>query len=518
MTDGLEDEIERVRRLAADVWLAMTPEQADQIQGVLSRLDRQQILSDPILLNASIMSRHLTTRAGSEREEYGLVASSAGVSEYCAKAVQTTSSIDDLIGYGRILIVGVRAAGDLARAEEIGAFVERRVAALRNGAEVGPGIWIRPGQLALHRGITQTLMGEFATAMTSYRRAWTKRGEPPRLHFAGAEAAGNSAMLAAVEGHFEVAETWLGRLGQYQDREGWASHMTYLGEYIARGILAADALDLPAARRAAELAGPATQPVELWPFLAVQETAVELVLGNPQRAYAALRAAAFTHDHDVSHSAICGGILLRALLDCLVALGEGNRVLAAAEESGLVRALVPMARVHLLSGHPEEALRLADSAARRGDLARAGPARTAPPEGGGPAEMRGRGPGGRGVRLLQPARRPLLRGDAGTGPLAGVRPVVRTVRSGAPGARGSDEPERADPDGGGAPHPDGASGAAGADHRADPGEGGRDHLHLGEHHQDPRPFDLPQAGGRQPRRGDREGPRAGPAEVAHSTR
>lgn len=368
MTDGLEDEIERVRRLAADVWLAMTPQQADQIQGVLSRLDRQQILSDPILLNASIMSRHLTTRAGSEREEYGLVASSAGVSEYCAKAVQTTSSIDDLIGYGRILIVGVRAAGDLARAEEIGAFVERRVAALRNGAEVGPGIWIRPGQLALHRGITQTLMGEFATAMTSYRRAWTKRGEPPRLHFAGAEAAGNSAMLAAVEGHFEVAETWLGRLGQYQDREGWASHMTYLGEYIARGILAADALDLPAARRAAELAGPATQPVELWPFLAVQETAVELVLGNPQRAYAALRAAAFTHDHDVSHSAICGGILLRALLDCLVALGEGNRVLAAAEESGLVRALVPMARVHLLSGHPEEALRLADSAARRGDL------------------------------------------------------------------------------------------------------------------------------------------------------
>lgn len=31
VTDGLEDEIERVRRLAADVWLAMTPEQADQI-------------------------------------------------------------------------------------------------------------------------------------------------------------------------------------------------------------------------------------------------------------------------------------------------------------------------------------------------------------------------------------------------------------------------------------------------------------------------------------------------------
>lgn len=365
------DELDRIRELMTRVWFGLTPDQAKDVYNVLSKADDEVILADPSLLYAYLGSRVLALRAGTERDQHGpIMASSAAVGMYL-KGMESAQSLDDIVGYGSILIVGTRVRGDLEEAERLGEAVNDRIHRLVTGEGNRPAQCrsSRPGQIAMQRGLTQTLMGDFGKAMGSYSLAWSRRGEPPFRHFAGANAAANAAMLAAVEGHYDLAETWLARVAQYEDRDTWSSYLTYLGEYIARGLLAADALDLTAGEVAARAAGEATQAVELWPFVAVSSCAVELAFGDPFRAYEKLRAAAFAHDHDLSRGTAVDGLVLRAYLDCLIAMGEGNRVLQLVEKAGEPpRTLLPMARVHLLSGQNEAAAQVLVQGARRDDV------------------------------------------------------------------------------------------------------------------------------------------------------
>lgn len=366
-TAGLESIAALIRR----AWFGLTPHEAVAVHDVLLRATDAEILADPFLIYGRIIGHYLAVRADLGGDQHGPLMASAGLVEYCLNAVTTSHDIDEVIGYGTILIVGTRIRGDLAEADRLGELVQRRVREVQDRAARLPDQdeVLRPGQLEMQRGLTLTLMGELGAAMRCYDQAWSSRGESPYRHFAGANAAANAAMLAAFEGHYELAETWLARVGGYRDRVLWSSHLTYLGEYLARALLAADSLDLEAASAACRDAGDGSQAVELWPFVAAAGCAVDLAFSDSFRAYERLRSAAFAHGHELAHSTAAGGLLQRAYLDCLIAMGDGARVLhLVGQEEPPPRTLVPIVRVHLLSGSNEVAARVAIRAVRRDDI------------------------------------------------------------------------------------------------------------------------------------------------------
>lgn len=365
-----EAEARRIVDLVTKVWYALTPEQAEQIHTTLRGANPQHIISDPWLFNALLLSEHLTERAGAEPDQRGLVETSADMSGYAAAVLRNATSSDEVVAIGSALVIGYRIQGDLDGAEQIGESVEQRLEELgRQGRGLTTRPATRPGQLSMQRGLTATLRGDFARAMTLYSTAYSQMGEPPYRHFAGANAAANAAMLSVLEGHIDLAGQWLERTAAFTDRSGWSGYLVYLGEYVARALLAVDRLDRPAAETALELAGPASVQAELWPFAAVAHCAAELAFGEPYRAHEQLRAAAFAHNHRLSDSTYCGHILLRAYLNTLVAQGDCVTVIRLAEAAGNpTRTLLPVARAHLRSGRYDDASRLALKGIRIDDL------------------------------------------------------------------------------------------------------------------------------------------------------
>lgn len=365
-----EAEARRIVDLVTKVWYALTPEQAEQIHTTLRGANPQHIISDPWLFNALLLSEHLTERAGAEPDQRGLVETSADMSGYAAAVLRNATSSDEVVAIGSALVIGYRIQGDLDGAEQIGESVEQRLEELgRQGRGLTTRPATRPGQLSMQRGLTATLRGDFARAMTLYSTAYSQMGEPPYRHFAGANAAANAAMLSVLEGHIDLAGQWLERTAAFTDRSGWSGYLVYLGEYVARALLAVDRLDRPAAETALELAGPASVQAELWPFVAVAHCAAELAFGDPYRAHEQLRAAAFAHNHQLRDSSICGHILLRAYLDVLVAEGEYRTAMQVAEEAGeTARIFVPVAHAYLRTGRHGDAARLAAQGIRRDDL------------------------------------------------------------------------------------------------------------------------------------------------------
>lgn len=176
-------------------------------------------------------------------------------------------------------------------------------------------------------------------------------------------------MLAALEGHHDLALSWLRDAESLGEVQGWVQHLTMLGAHAARALLAIDSLDEQETRRQLDLLGPSTERVELWPFVAAIEAAAELAFGDPHVGYTRFRTTGFAHGRDLTVDTSVNHLTFRAFLDLLVGMGEGGMVLRLAKEAGApLRSHLPVARTYLLSGQPQDAVRNAAAAVHHGGL------------------------------------------------------------------------------------------------------------------------------------------------------
>lgn len=224
----------------------------------------------------------------------------------------------------------------------------------------------RPGQIALQRGLTELLVGRTGAAMELFAQAYRAGGDPPFRHFSGVNAAANAAMLAAIDGHDTVAQTWLERVGAPERIPAWCRDLIRLGATVASTVLATDVLDLTTAEEQAALLENAGSRFELWPFQLYALTQVDLAAGRPVSAYTRLKQAGFERNLTIATEPIADHVVFRAYLDTLVAGGEGGLVLRLAEQLGTpLRSLVPIAQTWLLTGDNLGAARVAARAMRR---------------------------------------------------------------------------------------------------------------------------------------------------------
>lgn len=366
-TPGLAD----AQRLIDEKWFGLEDEDLAIIAAALASVDPEELRDHPTLLVAFLFSMKIDMMAEPDPQLRKLVAQFAQVVPHTMQTLQTSSDTEKLYAAATSLIIGLRMREEHERAARIGEIAQQRIDAVsaRNTSTLQSGDTQRPGNLEVQRGLTATLLGDFSGAIGFYRRAVRESGPAPYRHFAGVNAAANSAMLAAIEGHHNLTLGWLEQTESLGEVKGFARHLTLLGAGVAKTLLAVDALDGGAAKEQLELIGPATSDVELWPFILAADIASELAFGDPHVAYGRFRSAGFTHGRDLTTDTSIDHLILRVFLDLLIGIGEGGMALRYAQEAGSpVRTQLPIARTHLLAGQPAEAARFASVAIHNGAL------------------------------------------------------------------------------------------------------------------------------------------------------
>jgi LuxR family maltose regulon positive regulatory protein len=289
------------------------------------------------------------------------------------KRLSTFTQPGDLTAAGVAAVVSERMRGEYGKAERIGAWTDAQLT-LERAEPTPPWTSARPtaqlGWLSVERGLTALLAGSLDQATQLFTRAHAEAGEPPYAHYAGARAAANLALLAAFRGHLDLARTWLQALDRMGPIVGWAEHLTTLGAEIARALIAIDEGDPDVAAKHLERIGPATQPTELWPFVAFAAASFEAHFGDPHKGLRELDTVRQQHGAlKPDPATMTGQLVLRSEAKLLLRTGEGTRVLHLAEEHAEVELLALCAAwAHLLAGEHSEAVRLSTEMVRYGDL------------------------------------------------------------------------------------------------------------------------------------------------------
>ncbi|GAB3601277.1 helix-turn-helix transcriptional regulator [Microbacterium tumbae] len=353
-------------------WYDLDEDHVRLILDAVDALDDESLGERPLLVTAGVIAYQLKrTRPGAPVESGALLERFASVVERLGGRAHADA--DPTSATLRILMkmVSARWRGDYGRAVELTELLRDRSlrgslkdAVLDRGTEE-----IRPGQIALQCGVTELLRGDLPAAMLHFIEAHRAGGDPPHRHFAKVGAMANAAMTAAVDGQADLTARWLDRIGRAAPVPDWCEEAILAGATIARGILAADRLDLTEAGRYAADLTRLSEGSELWPFAIYAQCSSDLMREEPVRALRRLREAGFERGRRGAPESIAGGILLRARLDALLLNGEGSMVLRLSERHGdPVRTLVPRARTHLLAGDAITASRIAARALRTADL------------------------------------------------------------------------------------------------------------------------------------------------------
>ena len=359
------------QRIIDEKWYGADANDLLVIDAAVTSADPELLRDYPTLLVAFLAVRKLGRLSDLDPQLSGLVSQFAQVVPQAMKTLQTSTDLERLDSAATALIIGLRIRGELEWADKTGDTAQRRIDAVRSqNSAILPMIdTVRPGNLDMQRGLTATLRGNFSAAIGQYRRAVAKAGPPPYRHFAGVNAASNAAMLAAVEGHHDLALDWLAKASSLGAVNGWSRHLALLGANIARALMAIDSMDASEAKHNLDLIGSATEEVELWPFILFADISAELAFGDAHLAYARFRSTGFAHGKDLTTDPAVDHLTFRAFLDLLIGIGEGGMALRLAKEAGSpVRAQLPIARTYLLSGQPIEAARAAGAAIHQGSL------------------------------------------------------------------------------------------------------------------------------------------------------
>lgn len=359
-------DLDAVDDLTDRLWFDLPARFGPELLGLLERLPAAVVSGRPRLLMAGVLAYQLAA----ERGDTGLRAAMRLFEMHGARLSKRLSSFPrprDAVAASALAMHAARSRGQYEVAERIGAWIEDRQLWTDEPSMLP---WSedrlagRPGMIALHRGLTAMLAGQPAVATGHLHRAYEQAGPPPFQHFAGASACANLALLAAVRGHHRMAEAWLERMDGCGLVPDWLERHLLLGAAVARALLAIDRLDAEAAAAALERAGSGEEQVELWPFLAAARASYAVAFGEPNNGLVRLDAACFAHGMAARPGPGAHPVLMRAHADLLAVMGEGNQVVALAENGATTRLLPPAARARLLAGDTGGALAVAGRAIR----------------------------------------------------------------------------------------------------------------------------------------------------------
>jgi LuxR family maltose regulon positive regulatory protein len=367
-------DLDRIEELLDGLWYDLAGRFAPELLRVVEKLPSGAFDARPRLLHAALLAyRCLTYRGLSHHQLRRTIQFSVAMGQRYEKRLSSFTRPGDLVAAGAAAVISARMRGELGEAERIGAWTDAQVTSKREHPAppwTGARPAARPGWLSAERGFTAMLAGSHDQATRLFSRAFAEAGEPPHAHYAGANAAANLALLAAYRGHLDLARTWLGALERLGPLPDWIEHQATLGAEIARALIAIDESDPSTAALLLGRIGPATQPMELWPFLAFAGACYEAHFGDPHKGLRVLDTARQQHGVlSPDTTTMTGELVLRAEAKLLLRTGAGTRVLYLAERHAEVEPLALFAAwAHLLAGEDNDAMRVSAEMLQYGDL------------------------------------------------------------------------------------------------------------------------------------------------------
>ncbi|MFI9011560.1 LuxR C-terminal-related transcriptional regulator [Actinosynnema sp. NPDC053489] len=327
---------------------------ARRLMDVLDQVPDEELRARPRLLLAWVAAYHAVSgpHAGGPRPFLHHYADT-GTRLAAAMDLDAETSVATLVAVGTAAVTGLRLRGATAEAEELGERLTARAARLRAlpGADPEP----HPGRLALQRGLTRSLAGDFPGAVEFYRQAYERATSEPGTAATALNAAANLAMVFAHLGHGALAGRWLDRMRGFEPPAERVRSPLTAGGAIAEGWDALDRHDEAGVASRLEVTGDGTGQLEVWPFVAALVFAHGLHLGDPVTALAHLGALPLAHAPALVGQGAACQVIRRAHVDLLIATGRPTRALRLIKESdphGTWLAL-PAARLRLLNGEYE---------------------------------------------------------------------------------------------------------------------------------------------------------------------
>ncbi|SFJ26411.1 LuxR family transcriptional regulator, maltose regulon positive regulatory protein [Amycolatopsis sacchari] len=369
-----EGDWDALESLIDHFWLTMDSELGAQLTTVLTDVPEEELHARPRLMIGGIAAYHAAVYPDAEehrsflRRYTDLGRRLAATMDPEHEEVPATVAI-----VGTAAMIAVRAEGRFAEAEEFGQRLTDRLLRLGPAPAAGPSP--RPGWLPMQRGLTRSLMGDFAQATELYRQAVEQAGTEPVSAYAAINATANLAMVFGHLGHRETARRWTERMRSYPPPSGWVSFLLTVGSTLADGWEALDRYDEKALSECLAVTGDGTKPIEVWPFVTALVAAHGLHFGEPAATLAHLGEIRLSHAPALADQGTARQVLTRARADLLLAAGQANRALRVITDAGAGAPwlALPAARLRLLAGEYEVARALAaqatvDPAVSRRDL------------------------------------------------------------------------------------------------------------------------------------------------------
>ncbi|WP_270365891.1 helix-turn-helix transcriptional regulator [Microbacterium algeriense] len=365
LTTGDVDLIEDAYDL---LWYELPSRFAPEILESTRTFDPEIYLRRPRLMHLTLLAHHKRDYLG-EDPDLGRVLQMFSVhGRRYATRLADFDNPSDLLTAGTSAVIAARLDGAFRRADQLGIWLDDRLGAITTAAHLpwSPHhVGSKPGWLSTQRGLTATLSNDYDYAIRLYTRGYSEAGLAPRGHFAGANSAANLALVFAVRGHFDLARRWIERMNAMGPLPDWIEHLTALGAKIATALIAVEEGDPAIALDHLERMGPATQHVELWPFILYVRGVYHACFGDPYEGLAELEAARLTHGASVTDVGTTRQLLLRTEAKLLLRTHNATRVLHLVREGSDELPAHLTAWAHIYSGHPHQAIRVAARALHR---------------------------------------------------------------------------------------------------------------------------------------------------------
>lgn len=340
---------ETVDRLWFGNVAAMLSDNSELLHQTLETMPAEVLRANPSM---EVMREALQTATADDDDSKA--ATARAFADACARLVTRrwdSMTLNELLVVGTGALIQLRLVGRFEDSEALGDRLSARTVALAATQQAARG---RLGLFHLHRGVTFSLLGDDASAIRSYSRAW-EQAIGGHADFVRSNAAANLALTYALNGETPLARRWLQRHRSLDTRD-WPGHQRLsVGGHVAAGMLALDRLDDEAAReelRQVDGDGPSG---ELWPFVAFLHARLALHRGTARQALAHIEHLRAARDRDVATRGAASALMSRAQADLLIANGQGERARRVIQDAQTFKGLtsLPTARLRVLGGQVE---------------------------------------------------------------------------------------------------------------------------------------------------------------------
>ncbi|WP_301111583.1 LuxR C-terminal-related transcriptional regulator [Microbacterium sp.] len=350
------------------LWYELPTRFGPEILAAVGGLDASTFLRRPRLMHLTLLAHCERSSLGEDPPLGKMLQLFRTHGRHYASRLTDFDDPSDLRSAGTIAMIAARLDGAYRRADTLGTWLDDRLNALETRTMLpwAPHhIRTKPGWLSAQRGLTATLGGDLDYAVRLFTSAFTEAGTAPFGHFAGANAAANLALIAAVRGHVDIARTWIARMEGTGPLPDWIEHLTTLGAKIAAALIAIDEGDPTLAKHHLDRVGPGTQHVELWPFIVYVRATYDAFFGDPHAGLVELEAARLTHGALGGTGHETARLLLRSEAKLLLRAPNATRVLNLADEHQENFPPQYAAWAQLYGNRPHQAVRTAARALRQ---------------------------------------------------------------------------------------------------------------------------------------------------------